>query len=139
MSKTISIEQLLKELEKMNKQVTQIEKVAISKTVNDIKNTAQIGMTETAVDNTKRYGRKNHHPSIPGNYPAVDTGTLRRSVTTETVEENGQVVGRVGSPLEYGLYLETGTSKMKPRKWLEPSTDKNAENIEYYIVQELEK
>ena len=38
-----------------------------------------------------------------------DTGALRRSITSEVVEEDGAIVGRVFTPLEYAPYVEYGT------------------------------
>jgi HK97 gp10 family phage protein len=91
-------------------------------------------MRDTAVDASISYYSHNkkipHHPSIAGNPPAVDTGTLRRSVTYQ-VDEN-ELVGYVGSNLKdppYGAYLEFGTSRMKPRPWLKPATEKSMEKI----------
>lgn len=92
-------------------------------------------MRDTAIDISKTYGKKGHHPSLPGNPPAVDTGTLRRSITYEVDENN--LVGYVGSNLKnppYGAYLEFGTTKdgkqiIKPRPWLKPATEKSMEKI----------
>ena len=53
-------------------------------------------------------------PSAPGEYPHKDTGQLRRFVGYEV---NG-LVARVGTNVEYGKWLELGTSKMAARPWL---------------------
>lgn len=37
------------------------------------------------------------------------TGDLRKSITSTVVEENGAVIGKVYSPLEYAPYEEYGT------------------------------
>lgn len=37
------------------------------------------------------------------------TGELRRSITSKVVEENGEVVGVIFTPLEYAPYIEYGT------------------------------
>lgn len=37
------------------------------------------------------------------------TGELRRSITSKVVEENGEVIGIVFTPLEYAPYVEYGT------------------------------
>lgn len=54
----------------------------------------------------------------------VKTGTLRDSITMETVEkdEDGVTI-RIGPGKEgfYGLFLELGTSKMPARPWLVPA------------------
>lgn len=38
-----------------------------------------------------------------------DTGALRRSITSEVVQEGGEIVGTVFTPLEYAPYVEYGT------------------------------
>ena len=38
-----------------------------------------------------------------------DTGALRRSITSEVVQEGGELVGVVFTPLEYAPYVEYGT------------------------------
>lgn len=85
----------------------------------EVERTAKTIMRDTAVNTEISYGAKNHHPSLPGNPPAPDTGTLLQSVTHSIEEEDGLTVGYVGSTLkDYPRYLEYGTSKMKPRPWL---------------------
>lgn len=114
---------------KKKKVVTELGK-NIAKCCATIQREAQEEMRDTAIDVSKTYGKKGHHPSLPGNPPAVDTGALRRSITYE-VDEN-KLVGYVGSTIKdppYGLYLEYGTSKMKPRPWLKPATEKSMEKI----------
>lgn len=56
----------------------------------------------------------NTNPSKPGDPPHKQTGHLRRSVAAE-VEG---VVGRVGTNLNYGRWLEFGTARMAARPWL---------------------
>ena len=57
------------------------------------------------------------HPSKPGEAPRKRTGWLQRNLKWEVDEEG---VGRVGvvANAKYGLYLELGTSRMKPRPFL---------------------
>lgn len=68
-----------------------------------------------------RGGGKPHVPSRPGEPPRVDMGRLRSSITHEIVG----MVGRVGTNVKYGRYLELGTSKMLPRPWLIPALKKS--------------
>ena len=79
------------------------------------------------------YGKKGHHPSLPGNAPAPDTGTLLQSVTHSLdLDSKGNVKGYVGSILKnppYPRYLEYGTSKMKPRPWLSAALIKSHDFI----------
>ena len=87
----------------------------------EVERTAKSIMRDTPTNPNVTYGR-GHHPSIAGNPPAPDTGTLLQSVTHSVdVKDNGSVEGYVGSILknpDYPRYLELGTSKMKPRPWL---------------------
>jgi hypothetical protein len=57
-------------------------------------------------------------PSLPGEPPRKRTGWLQRNVRYELAK--GKQVGRIGiTPnAKYGLYLEIGTKRMKPRPWL---------------------
>jgi HK97 gp10 family phage protein len=54
--------------------------------------------------------------STPGSPPHMDTEALRDSITHEV--DAGQMSARIGTNLDYGLYLEVGTSKMAARPWL---------------------
>ena len=77
-----------------------------------------------------------HYPSLPNNPPAVDTGTLRRSITFDVGTDESKVTGRVGSTIldpPYGAYLEFGTSKMIQRPWLRPALERNREVIKEHI------
>ena len=117
---------------KQKKVVTELGK-SIAKCCATIQKEAMEEMRDTAIDTSKTYGKKGHHPSLPGNPPAVDTGTLRRSITYTVDEKN--LVGYVGSVINdppYGAYLEMaeyGSSRMKPRPWLKPATEKSLETI----------
>lgn len=65
--------------------------------------------------------------SKPGEPPAVQTGTLRRSITSEHDEKH--IAGVVGTNEEYGFYLELGTKNIAPRPFLRPALEKNKNNI----------
>ena len=119
---------------------------ALAKCCAVIQREAMESMTNTEIDASKSYYTHNkripHNPSIAGNPPAVDTGTLRRSITY-TVDEKNKV-GKVGSVLNnppYGAYLELefGTSKMQPRPWLKPALDNTEEDIKEIIRGVLKK
>lgn len=83
------------------------------------------------------YNKKElHYPSLPNNPPAVDTGTLRRSITFDVETDESKVTGRVGSTIldpPYGAYLEFGTSRMIQRPWLRPALERNREVIKEHI------
>ena len=88
----------------------------------EIERTCKTEMRDTPTNPDVSYGSKGHHPSIAGNPPAVDTGTLLQSITHSVDDDGkGNAIGCVGSILknpDYPRYLEYGTSKMKPRPWL---------------------
>lgn len=92
-------------------------------------------MRDTATQSTGYHThnkKKLHYPSVPGNPPAVDAGTLRRSITFSVTEEESRITGRVGStPMKhpYDFYLEFGTSRMAERPWLRPAMERNKEVI----------
>lgn len=67
--------------------------------------------------------------STPGTPPHVRTGTLSRSIDQETFQRSGEFVGRVGTNLIYGKYLELGTSRMAARPYLRPALDMNRNQI----------
>lgn len=62
-------------------------------------------------------GRVTNIPSAPGSPPNVQTGHLRNSIGYNIV---GPAKARVGTNVEYGLYLEFGTSRMPARPFMGP-------------------
>ena len=64
--------------------------------------------------------------SAPGESPAVQYGHLLRSIIQENI---GRLARRVGTNMEYGLYLELGTKKMAARPFLRPALDQCRERI----------
>lgn len=89
-----------------------------------------------------RRGNKVHRASTKGQSPAIDTGVLRSSMT-HTVRKSGfNVIGEigpdiqriaaqspVGTDINYGLYLELGTSKMSPRPFLRPALQRTRSKV----------
>jgi phage gpG-like protein len=57
--------------------------------------------------------------SSPGSAPHKDTGDLHDSITHEV--DASTMSARIGTDLDYGLFLEVGTSKMAARPWLRRS------------------
>lgn len=87
-------------------------------------------------------GRKEHRASKPGKSPAIDVGTLRASIMSEIEVSGLSVDGRVGPDIEkiaakapvgtdvnYGYYLEIGTSKMAPRPFLRPALRRTRKKV----------
>lgn len=97
-----------------------------------LERTMKFRMTIAETNPSVSYGKRQHHPSLAGESPAVDYGTLRNSITHSVDVEDGTVVARAGSTItnpNYGSYLETGTSRMRPRPWIRPSLDEDEEDI----------
>ena len=142
MMKQITIDEFINELSQKQKRVeTEIGK-ALAKSCALVQSTAISSMRDTVIDTSKTYYTHNkqipHHPSVAGNPPAVDTGTLRRSITYNVNEK--EKYGRVGSTIKsppYGLYLEYGTSRMKPRPWLRPALEKSLPEIKQIFTDVL--
>lgn len=96
-----------------------------------------------------RPGGKMHHASAAGQPPAVDTGRLRASISSnwngsgmdrgnvdsQAGSDDGvgrpdkELTGVVGTNVEYAGYLEMGTVKMGPRPYLRPALEKNRSKI----------
>jgi len=52
----------------------------------------------------------------------VKTGTLRRSIHTDVVQESpDRVTARVSPGVDYGVYVELGTRRMRPEPYLRPA------------------
>lgn len=71
----------------------------------------------------------NHQASAPGEPPALDTGTLRSSITGIVDEKGLSIRGFVGSNVEYVRDLELGTEKIAPRPFLMPTILENQRRI----------
>lgn len=84
-----------------------------------------------------RRGNIAHQASAPGQYPASDTGRLASNVRFE-LPQGGNMVGRVGTNIQYGAYLEFGTSRMAARPWLLPSFEKAKVGVTKELKSKLE-
>ena len=72
-----------------------------------------------------------HKPSEPGETPAIQTGTLRRSIIADILKDGGEYIGLVGpmatvggKSLKYAYWLEFGTPRMRARPYLRPAVEK---------------
>ena len=85
---------------------------------------------------------KFHYRSLPGEPPAVETGVLRASIMGQAKVEGIGITGKVGpdidhiraeapvgTDVEYGYYLELGTSEMDARPYLRPSLRRTAKKV----------
>lgn len=73
---------------------------------------------------------KPHTASAPGEPPRADKGGLDDSLAYGLISKAPHPVGEVGSTINYGLFLETGTRYMDARPYLEPSSE---EEVPLYI------
>jgi hypothetical protein len=135
-----------KELEKLNKKLARIGRDLIKQAdkfpnavtqelvigANKIRNTIINSMRSTKRAPwyyTSGKTKVKHHPSLPYNPPAVDTGELIRSIMFDAREMEVEIGTFGGAP--YGKWLETGTKdgKLKPRPWLDPAVQEHADDI----------
>jgi HK97 gp10 family phage protein len=69
---------------------------------------------------------KNHVPSLPGNPPLEDTGTLRTHIETTQV---APLKVEVSSNAPYSAALEFGTSKMAERPFMSPALQRKRKEV----------
>lgn len=60
-------------------------------------------------------------PSQPGNPPGVDSGTLRASIRQENT---GGFERTISDGVEYGVWLEDGTERVRPRPFFKPAFER---------------
>lgn len=75
--------------------------------------------------------------SLPGEFPSMRTGHLRRNVQMEVDAEN--LVARVGTNVKYGRWLEFGTRKMAARPWLSRTLRETAGDVRQILEVEVER
>ena len=80
--------------------------------------------------------RRTHRASAPGQAPASDTGNLVRNIAVK-MESRDQVA--VVSSAPYSQFLEFGTSKMLPRPFLFPATEKSRPKIAQAVFNRVKK
>lgn len=148
MAKDLTTEQFSDYLSKVAPQVEHSLVNTIKLCCKKVQDDIQYSMAHTKRDMSKTYYTNNktkaHHPSMPENPPAVDTGNLRNSIRYEVHDEGKEVYGIVGSSQKdenYAVYTEYGTTKggwggkgMAPRPWLRPAMIKNNDWIRQSIA-----
>lgn len=100
------------------------------------------GRVQRAINRGNRDGR---NPSRPGEPPKKVTGNLFKSVTFEVVTTASRrvIIGRVGTNVVYGRYLELGTQGrngrpgMAPRPFLRPTLQTEQKNLVNVIVNRM--
>jgi HK97 gp10 family phage protein len=132
MSKEIDLSDFSKEIKSRASNINSNLEKAIGLCCKKVKDDIQYSMAHTQRDTTKTYFTNSksvgHHPSLPNNPPAPDTGNLRDSINYEIKNSDKTVYGLIGSTQknpDYAVYTEYGTSKMAPRPWLRPAMQRN--------------
>lgn len=139
MSKKITFEEFQEILKGKAQRVITDGEQAVADCMMKIQRECVNGMTNTRHSSKGVYTHNKselHYPSLPGEYPAVDSGALRRSITFEVETKGDSVIGRVGSTItspDYPSQLEYGRSNVRARPWLKPSIVKSSS----YIKQRL--
>lgn len=141
MAKDVTLSQFSDYLSNVAPQVEGELNKTIALCCKKVQDDIQYSMAHTERDMSKTYYTNNktkaHHPSLPGNPPAPDTGNLRESIRYEVHGEGREIYGIIGSTQkdpDYAVYTEYGTSKMQPRPWLRPAMNKNNEWIRKSIA-----
>ena len=80
--------------------------------------------------------RRTHKASAPGEAPASDTGNLVSQIRVK--EENKDLI-KVESNATYSSFLEFGTSKMLPRPFLFPATERSRPKITQAVFNRVVK
>lgn len=92
-------------------------------------------MAEPKTGRSYRRGKDGVHiASAPGESPAVDSGNLTGSIQTlikSTLE------AKIGTPVEYALYLEEGTSRMAQRPLWERTAKESLPTLEKMLEAEV--
>jgi len=71
----------------------------------------------------KRGRNRVHTASKGGEAPATDYGFLANSIKAAILNQG--MAAEVGTHIEYGRHLEEGTTRIRPRPWLNPALQKN--------------
>ena len=110
---------------------------AIVRTANQVRGEA-IKMISREISSGRVYVRGNviHTASAAGESPNTDTGNL---VSKIAVENPRRGTSFVGTSVEYGKYLEFGTSKMAARPWLRPAMERNEAKLTENITNAIKE
>ena len=84
-------------------------------------------------------GGKTVRRSAPGQYPMTDKSRLQSSIKVKRTAPAPKMAGSVGTNVQYGKYLEFGTSRMEKRPWLRRSFRKAIRNIDKELKAEIEE
>lgn len=101
----------------------QLQKAAVYLTAQVKKNLNQTG---NPVRSSSGPTYRNENPSQPGEFPHKMLGDLQRSIAWEMMSESE---ARIGTNVEYGKYLELGTTNMAPRPFLRRTIDEESQKV----------
>jgi len=85
----------------------------------------------------KRNKTIEHRASAPGQPPAVQSGRLWSSITTES--RNNGMEHEAGPTVDYGKYLELGTKDMDAREFMGPALEQNIEPLTTAITRAIQR
>lgn len=105
----------------LKKQFPQVVEEIVDKTAFEVERLAKESMQGPKHGRVYARGAKDHQASAPGEAPAMDTGTLANSITTE---KHGPHEAWVGPHTEYAVSLEFGTRHMAARPYMKPAAQK---------------
>lgn len=80
----------------------------------------------------KLYGR--HRASAPGESPAVDSSNL---ITSIAVIMENLLEAKIGTPVEYSIWLEDGTSRMAARPLWDRVAKQSIPTLDTMLAQEI--
>ena len=104
----------------------------------DIMKKAQLGIkSPPKTGRIYRRNGRNRKSSAEGQYPANQTGTLRRSLGYEVEGIEKVTIG--SRDVEYSKFLEEGTRNMRQRPFLENTIIKNEKKIEQILDSNFRK
>jgi HK97 gp10 family phage protein len=75
---------------------------------------AELAVRKTAFD-IERYAKE---------IVAVDTGYLKSTISTDFEKSKNQFIAHIGPTANYGIFVELGTSRMRPQPYMRPATEK---------------
>jgi HK97 gp10 family phage protein len=138
--KITGAEEFKKKLEKLRDSVSKEQAQIIMQVANLVRTDAiksiQKVSTGELVTRYRLSGKKyKHMASKHGDAPNTDTGRLVKSVQVE-IKSDGVYVG---TSVEYGKFLEFGTTKVKERPWLHPALKRNKKFLKKKFLDELKK
>lgn len=123
--KMTGADRLQRKLRDVPRSATKDMEKAIAKSLVEVQGEAQRGIQRGSRSGRlyqKYKPRRQHRASAPGEMPKTDTGRLVSEIKVEI--DSDRLGGAVGTNLDYGEYLEFGTSTMEARPWLHPTFER---------------